>query len=283
MRGIPSYRAHAGISAAARQAVMAAMTALTLFPLYFMFVNAFKSRAEFLRYPLSFPQAPTLDNFREAFAGKNFLLWFWNSTVLTGGSVVLTTVVAALAAYAFAHMRFRGRDFLFNLIVPLMAIPPVVMLIPLFVVMARFRLVNTHAAPIVIYTGLMLPFTIYLLRNFFVTIPRSLIDAAAIDGCNTLQLVSRIILPLSAPALMTAMVVNAVWVWNELMIALVFLQSEELRTLMVGITLFRNRFTLNVPVIMAGLVAVTVPMLALYAAGQRYLIRGLIAGAVKGE
>ena len=106
-------------------------------------------------------------------------------------------------------------------------------------------------------------------------------EAALIDGAGQFQSFSRIILPLSVPAIITACVVNAVWVWNELLIALVFLQKESLRTVIVGITVFKQRFTLNVPVIMAGLTLVTVPMIVFYIFGQRYLVQGLLSGAIK--
>jgi ABC-type glycerol-3-phosphate transport system permease component len=165
--------------------------------------------------------------------------------------------------------------------IPLMAIPPIVMLIPLFQTTSVFHLLNTRLSVIVIYTGIMVPFTTYMLRNFFISIPSSMTEAAIMDGAGHFQTFTAVILPLSVPALITACVVNVVWVWNELLIALVFLQSESLRTLIVGITVFKNRFTLNVPVIMAGLTIVTVPMIAFYVFGQRYLVRGLLAGAIK--
>jgi ABC-type glycerol-3-phosphate transport system permease component len=201
---------------------------------------------------------------------------------LTAGSVLICTVIAILAAYAFAQMHFPGRDFLFNLITPLMVIPPIVMVIPMFVLFRQIHLVNNLGGPLIIYAGLMLPFTIYLLRNFFVTIPNEIQDAALIDGCTGFQVLTKIYLPLSRPALVTSMIVNAVWVWNELLIALVFLQNEELRTLIVGITTsLQKRFTLDVPSLMAGLTVATIPMILLYIIGQNALVRGLTAGYEK--
>jgi ABC-type glycerol-3-phosphate transport system permease component len=198
---------------------------------------------------------------------------------LTAGAVVVCSTIAILAAYAFAKMSFPGRDTLFNLITPLMVIPPIVMVIPMFVLFRPLHLVNNLGGPLIIYAGLMLPFTIYLLRNFFISIPNEIEEAAYIDGCTGFQVLTKIYLPLSKPALMTAMIVNAVWVWNELLIALVFLQTEERRTLMVGITTsVQKRFSLDVPSLMAGLTAVTIPMIILYLIGQKALVRGLVAG-----
>jgi ABC-type glycerol-3-phosphate transport system permease component len=191
-------------------------------------------------------------------------------------------VIAIMAANAFANMQFPGRDTLFNLITPLMVIPPIVMIIPMFVLYQKIGLINNLAGPIIIYTGLMLPFTIYLLRNFFITIPKEIQEAALMDGCTSFQLLTKINLPLSRPALVTSIIVNAVWVWNELLIALVFLQNEELRTLIVGIAAsLQKRFNLDVPSLMAGLAITTIPMILLYVFGQRALVRGLVAGFEK--
>lgn len=265
-----------------KQGSLFTLTILTLFPLYFMSVNALKNREDFLKNSLRLPQSIELQNFMKILQHPNLGLWFRNSIILTFGSVLLCTAIAILAAYAFAQMDFRGKDTLFNLITPLMVIPPIVMVIPMFVLFRQLRLVNNLAGPLVIYSGLMLPFTIYLLRNFFVTIPREIKEAALIDGCSGFQVLTKIYLPLSRPALVTSIIVNAVWVWNELLIALVFLQTEELRTLIVGITTsLQKRFTLDVPSLMAGLTIATLPMIIMYIIGQNALVRGLTAGYEK--
>lgn len=263
----------------AKQLALIILSLMTLFPLYFMFTNALKIQDEFFDNLLGLPQNLIFDNFLKILQHEFIGRWFANSIVLTAGSVLITTVIAILAAYAFALMKFPGRDTLFNLITPLMVIPPIVMVIPMFVLFRRIHLVNNLGGPLIIYAGLMLPFTIYLLRNFFITIPKEIQDAARIDGCSDFQVLTKIYLPLSKPAIVTSIIVNAVWVWNELLIALVFLQSEELRTLIVGITTsLQKRFTLDVPALMAGLAVATIPMIVLYIIGQNALVRGLVAG-----
>jgi ABC-type glycerol-3-phosphate transport system permease component len=269
-------------SATAKQVSLILLSLLTLFPLYFMLTNSLKVQDEFFGNLLGLPQNPILDNYLKILQHPNLGRWFINSIVLTAGAVVLSTGISILAAYAFAQMRFPGRDTLFNLITPLMVIPPIVMVIPMFVLFRQLRLVNNLGGPLIIYAGLMLPFTIFLLRNFFITIPQEIKDAALIDGATEFQVLSKIYLPLSKPALVTSIVVNAVWVWNELLIALVFLQTEELRTLIVGITTsLQKRFTLDVPSLMAGLAVATIPMIILYIIGQNALVRGLVAGHEK--
>ncbi len=135
---------------------------------------------------------------------------------------------------------------------------------------------------IIIYAGLTAPFSVYLLTSFFRTIPDELIESAMADGASHFRVLWQIIAPLSAPALVTLIIVNSLWVWNELLIALVFLPEDRLKTLMVGVTVFQGRYSLDVPVLMAGMLLASVPMLALYLIGQRFIIRGLTAGALKG-
>src|SRR5262249_31950955 len=144
------------------------------------------------------------------------------------------------------------------------------------------RLIDTYPGIILIYAGLTLPFSVYFLTNFFRSVPTELIEAAVADGASDLAVLLRVGLPLSPPALAARSGTSAPWVWNELLIALVFLPSDELKTLMVGITVFRSRYNLDVPVTMAGMLLASAPMVALYLLGQRYFIRGLTAGAVKG-
>ena len=242
------------------QILMILLVVVILFPLYFMSVNSFKTHEEYVNNMIGLPQAFTVQNYVEAFEGKPFGQWFLNSMLLTIAAVLVTGILALLAGYAFAKMKFRGQKALFRVIVPLMSVPPVVMIIPQFQIIKIFGLVNTRVSVIIIYVGIMLPMTIYLMRNFMKTVPDSLLDAAKIDGCGRLKALTAIMMPLSIPALITSSLVNIVWVWNELLISLVFLQREELRTLMVGITLFKGRFTLDIPVIMAGLVIATVPI-----------------------
>jgi ABC-type glycerol-3-phosphate transport system permease component len=147
--------------------------------------------------------------------------------------------------------------------------------------MVNIGLVNKIPSVIIIYCGLLIPFSVYLLVSFFRSLPPELFDAAAIDGCSNLDTFWRITLPLSTPAMVTLIVVNALFVWNELFIALVFLQGETVMTLMPGLTLFKGHFTVNEPLIMAGTLIATVPMILLYLFGQRLFVEGLVAGAVK--
>jgi raffinose/stachyose/melibiose transport system permease protein len=274
-----TLRGFLGVSV--RQVLVFSATLLSLFPVYFMTVSAFKTKAEYLANKWGLPPSLIFSNFNTALAGEKFFMRFANSAILTVGSVALSLIIACLAAYAFARSEFPGKRVLFNLILTLMVVPPVVMVVPLFVSMVRWDLVNTYQGTILIYTGLLLPFSIYLMTNFFQTIPHEIVEAARIDGCSNIGVFWRIMMPLSAPAVITLIVVNALWVWNELLIALVFMQKDELKTLMVGIAALRSRNYVDIPVTMAGLLIATIPIVVVYIFGQRYFIRGLTSGAVK--
>jgi ABC-type glycerol-3-phosphate transport system permease component len=264
-----------------KHVVLWAVTLAALLPGYVMVTGAFKSQADFARAPFAIPTSPTLHAFRTALS-DDFARWVLNSVILTAGSVAAVLVLAALAAWGFAQREFRGRETLLAALVSLMVVPPVVLLLPLFGMGSDLDLVGTYQYVILIYVGFMLPFSIYMLTNFFRTIPRPLIEAAIMDGASEFKVFRGVVLPLSAAPLITLAVVNTLWVWNELLLALVFLNDDTHRTLMVGITGFQSRNNLDVPTIMAGLSLASLPIVALYLFGQRFFVRGLVAGAIKG-
>ena len=262
--------------------VLVGATLLAFGPVLFMLMTALKTDKQYLDDTLGPPWPLSFGNFREALHGGDFFIWLKNSAIMTFGSVIVSTLAAALCAFAIARMRFRGQNVLLAVNIALLVVPPVVLLIPLFVEYVDTGLVSTYRGVIIIYAGLTAPFSVYLLTSFFRTIPDELLESAMADGASHFRLLWQIVAPLSAPAFVTLVVVNALWVWNELLIALVFLPEDRLKTLMVGITVFQGRYSLDVPVLMAGMLLASVPMLVLYLVGQRFFIRGLTAGAIKG-
>jgi ABC-type glycerol-3-phosphate transport system permease component len=266
-----------------KQLLMLLMAVSVIFPVYFMIITSFKTKMDYVGNMIGLPRKVVIANFATVFAGQSIFFWMLNSFIVTLGGVILSTAISALAAYAFSRIEFAGKEQIFNVLITLMVIPPVVMVIPLFITMVKAGLVNTYSSAVLVYAGLMIPFSIYLLRNFFITVPKAIVDSALIDGCTRFAAFLRIIVPLSAPAIVTLVIVNALWVWNELLIAIIFLQKTELRTLMVGLTIFQNRFMVNQPVIMAGLFLASIPMILLYLFGQKFFIRGMVGGSLKGE
>jgi ABC-type glycerol-3-phosphate transport system permease component len=269
-----------GMGVAVRQGILVLASASALLPLYSMVTAAFKGQMDYLAHPLGLPLHPTTAAFIQALS-SGFLRWLANSALISGVSVLITLALASLAAYAFSRLPFPGRSVTFTLMISLMVVPPIVMLIPLYELMSDANLINTYQAVIVIYAGLMLPFSIYLLTSFFNTVPRELLEAGAIDGAGHVRTLLTIIMPLATPALVTLGIVNLLWAWNELLIALVFLQDDTMKTLMVGITVFQSHFNLDVPITMAGLLIATLPIVAIYLGGQRFFVQGLAAGAIK--
>jgi len=256
---------------------------IALFLVYFMVITAFKTRHAYSLNKFNFPNPITIENFDIALRSGKFFLWFGNTVILAIGAVLISTIVATLAAFALARMqKFTGQAAIQAINTALMVIPPVVMIIPMFILLTKLKLISTYPGAILVYAGLVTPFSIYMLTNFFRSIPHEIIESALIDGASTFQVLMQIILPLAAPALITLVVVNTLWVWNDLLTALVLLNRDELRTLMVGITVFGSRYNSEVPVSMAGMLLASLPMLVLYLFGQRFFIRGLVAGAVKG-
>lgn len=264
-----------------KQLVLLFACLLALVPTIYMMVTALKSDAEYAVNKLGFPEAPVLDNFSAVLVDSPFLYWMLNSAILVAGSVIISTVISVLGAYAIATMRFRGRDTLLAVSTSLMAVPPVVMIVPLFVLYTQLGMVSTYSGAMLIYAGLITPFSVYLLTTFFRTVPRELYEAAHIDGAGHFTILLQVVLPLSMPALVTLVVVNSLYVWNDLLIAIIFMQDDAKRTLMAGISIFSGRYNNQVPLTMAGMVIASAPMFILYILFQKQFIRGLMSGAIK--
>lgn len=270
------------VGKAGRYLILSGFALSALAPGYLMLTGSMKTQDEFLASPWRLPMSPSLSAYAKAWS-DGLPLWFLNTIIVTIGSVLGVLLLATLAAWGFAHWRFRGRELLLGVVVSLMVVPPVVLLIPLFQFGAQLDLISTFRLVILTYIGLMLPFSIYLLANFFSSIPSSILEAAEIDGAGSWTVFRKIVLPLSGAPLATLVVVNVMWAWNELLLALVFLQDADKKTLMVGIASFKGRYSLDIPTVMAGLTLVTLPLIVAYVFGQRYFVQGLTAGSTKGE
>ena len=259
--------------------VLATLVALT--PTVFMLFTSLKSDEEYTFNKVGLPHRIVFDHFNNVLFESDFIGWMGNSIILAAGAVALSTVVSCLGAYAIARMQFWGRGLLFSVSTSLMAIPPVVMIVPLFVLYTQLGLISTYQGAILIYAGLITPFSVYLLTSFFRTLPREIFESARIDGAGDFLILLKIVIPLSLPALLTLVVVNALYVWNDLLIAIIFLQDDSKRTLMAGISVFQGRYGDQIPLTMAGMAFASAPMVILYIAFQKHYIQGLMAGSIK--
>jgi multiple sugar transport system permease protein len=225
------------------------------------------------------PQALSFDNYQQAWQRGNFLLAFANSTFVALAVTGFQVITSALAGYALARLKFRGRQALLLLILATLVIPFQILVVPIFLVLKWGHLVNT-------YWALILPtaasgFGIFLLRQYFLTVPVELEEAAALDGANRLQILWRVMLPLSRPALVTLFLFTFIGEWNDLFKPLVFTTRPELRTVQLALAEFQEQFTNNWSLLMASVVIATVPIVVVFLLGQRQFIQGISTTGIK--
>ena len=264
-----------------RHAFLAIICLAALYPLWFIVTTALKTNSAYQLDPTGFPTHPSLGALRSILVDQPLPRWLWNSFLVTVTSVVASTAIALLAAYAIVFGRFRGHRIFLSTSIALMVVPPVTLLVPMFVFMVDSGWVNHLQSVIVFYSGLLVPFAIFFLVNFFRTVPYELIEAASVEGAGPFTVLRRVVLPLAGAACFTLVVVQAIWVWNELLIALVFLQNDNARTLNAGLAEFQGRYSTNQPLVLAGALISIAPVVLLYLSGQRFFVRGLTAGIGK--
>ncbi len=250
------------------------------FPLIWMLYSGFKTNQEIANAPLALPAVWYWQHFVEAWQLGGLGRLYLNSLLVTGVSVTALVMIASLAAYAFARLRFRGRDALFYLLLIGLLLPAQVVIIPLFFLLRDLQLLNTYWALILPYMSWPLALTIYLLRSYYLTLERELEDAARIDGANLFQTYAFVMFPLVRPALATVVILNLVNLWNELLFAMLFIQDERLRTLPAGLLAFSGHYLVDYRLVFAALSITTVPILVLYFVFQRHVIAGLTTGAL---
>jgi ABC-type glycerol-3-phosphate transport system permease component len=268
-------------AALARHGVLIAAILVALAPIAFMAMTSLKSREDYARDRVGLPTDPTFDNISTVLSDPNLSTWILNSVVITVGSVLLAMVAGVLAAYPIARTSGWLPKGVLPGLVLLLAIPPVVLVVPLFIMMVNLGLLNSRLGVILTYAGLLTPLATYLMVGFIRGIPPELDEAAIIDGAGRGRVLLYVLLPVMRPALVTLGVVAAVYVWNEFLIALLFLQTQESQTLVVGIASLRGRFDINEPLLMAWSLMASLPVILVFLFGQRYFARGLVAGALK--
>lgn len=207
----------------------------------------------------------------------------FNSFVVTTAVVLFQLTICSLAGYAFARMHFRGRDLLFGILMMTMMIPAVVLIVPLFITVEKLGLLDTYAGLILPYPYLSTAFGTFLLRQFFMTIPRSLDEAARLDGCSDLGIFRHVVLPSSKPALATLAAFAFIWTWTDFYWPLLATSTRDMRTLEVGLSIFKDAYGgTNWPLQMTAAVIVLVPALLFFLALQRYFVKGVVLSGIKG-
>jgi raffinose/stachyose/melibiose transport system permease protein len=271
----------AGVSRWPLIAGMALLSVSAIFPLYFMGAAAFRTQHDWEHSKIGLPTTWSLRAFRDAWVSAHISLYFRNSAIVTVATIAATLVLATTAGFSFAKINWRGRQAGYFYVLSWMAIPPLLLMVPIYIEMVQLHLIDTWWSVIALYTALNLPFNVYLMAAFFRSLPDELIEAAHIDGASIHRIFVQVMLPLSRPALATLVIFNVLYVWNEFVFALLLLQSDNVKTLTVGVLQIQGRFFHDYPALMAGLVVTTIPVVGVYLVFQRYLIRAIVAGAIK--
>ena len=254
---------------------------ITLFPLFWMIAASFMTNGEATTYPPHVvPHAPTLVQYRELFVRLQIGRAFFSSTVIAVVSTLFSLLFNSMAGYAFAKLRFRGRERMFGLLLSALVIPAQVGMLPLFLMMKGLGLVNTYLG--VIIPSLASVFGIFMIRQFMLSIPQELLEAARIDGAGELRIFFQIVLPMLKPVLVTLSIFTFMTTWNDFMWPLIVLSDQSRYTLPVSIASLVGEHAQDVELMMAGSVVTVLPVLALFLFLQRYYIAGLMAGSVKG-
>jgi raffinose/stachyose/melibiose transport system permease protein len=254
---------------------------VAVLPLVGIFFTAFKTTAELSANPFALPEHWHWENFRDAWQGARFEIYFRSSVIVVVPVVVIASLLSTMSGYALGTMRFPGDNALMLLILLGLMVPFEAVIIPLWHLMGTFGLRNSYWALILPQVALSFSFGTFWMRAHFRGIPSELIDAAVVDGCSTWGVLWRVLFPLSRPALLSLIVLLFMWTWNEFFLALVMV-SGDLRTLPVGLALLRGRYASDVPVMAAAAIMVFMPVILLYFVFQRHFIRGMISGALKG-
>lgn len=269
---------------AAKYAVIAFFLLLFIFPVYWMFVSSFMNNAVLMSRPPCFnPFAGNLDTFKKLLGMPKYLVFFRNSAVVSLSTVLVCLLTSVFAGYSLSRYRFPGKNAIMTSVLSVQMFPTVAILISLYTFYSRFRLINTYPGLILADTMLALPLSIWLLKSFFDTIPKSLDEAARIDGCSRLQILFIIIAPLLKPGLLAVGIYTFLQSWDDYLFGMIIMNRDNMRTLPVGIAQsFIGEFVHDYSGMMGLSVLTSLPVIILFIFLQKYMIAGLTGGAVKG-
>jgi multiple sugar transport system permease protein len=260
--------------------VIYALAIIVIAPFLWMILTSFKDMSEIYVYPPKWlPEKFNFDNYVNAFTAAPFGRYYLNSLIVALAVTLGQLITCSMAAFAFARLRFKGRDILFYIFLGTMMIPYNVTMIPSFMVLYWLGWIDSYYALIV--PGLASAFGTFLLRQFFITIPRELEEAAYIDGATRFQVLRRIIVPLAKPALATLAIFTFMGVFNDFIWALIVINSEQMQTVQLGLAIFRDRYLTEWDLLMAGSVTAVLPILIVFFFAQKYFIKGITLSGLK--
>lgn len=262
-----------------------AVSAACIFPLLWMLGTALKTQQTVFSDLSLFPRHPHWENFYIAWTKANFGVYFLNSVFYTTVVVIGIVLIASLAAYAFSRLQFPGKNFFFYIFLAAMMIPLPGSFVALFVVLKKMHLTEGMILPRIGYVlaliNVGLSLSIFLLKTFFDQMPKDLEDSAKVDGCSRLGIWWHMALPIARPAIAVVVIFNALNVWNEYILAMLILQEKSMMPLQRGLMVFRGAHMTQYPLLMSGITITVIPIILIYLFMQKYIIKGIAAGAVK--
>jgi alpha-1,4-digalacturonate transport system permease protein len=263
-----------------RTTFLLVMTFIILAPVLWFVLSSFKDATELgARPPKIFPTEWAFSNYTEAFQMYNYMRYFTNSVIVTSIATILTLIINSMAAYAFAKYNFRGRDGLFVMTLAMIMIPLQVILIPIYLVVSSLGLVNTYWGMII--PAAATPTGVFIIRQYMLTIPDELIEAARIDGAGEFRIFARIVLPLCRPALAVVAIFSILWRWNDFLWPLLIAQKEELYTLPVALALLNGQLVVPYNIVLAMSVMSIIPVLFMFVFMQRQIVQGIAQTGIK--
>jgi ABC-type glycerol-3-phosphate transport system permease component len=252
------------------------------FPIIIVVLNSFKNTAEIASSQSIIPKKIVLDNYRVLFGQSNFMVFMKNSMIVTGFGVLFSVIIAAFSGYAISRWKGPLFDLYGKSLLMLQMFPLILVVIPLFILFKKVGLLNTYSSLIILYTTVNLPFSVWMYKGYFDKIPIFLEEAAIIDGASRMQVLFKIIMPISGPGITAVGIFSFLFSWNEYLLASLFLPLENNMTVPVGLQLFVQQFTAEWGTLMAGATTAMLPTLILFILVQKYFVSGALAGAVKG-
>lgn len=257
------------------------MAIATIVPLLYMVMVTFMSKEQYSMNMFSFPKTFNFDNYKIVLQNFDFIKMTINSFIISICSVALSLLVTTMAGYSLSKLNWRGKRFIYVMIATGMFMPGQVLLLPVYNLLIQMNLINSYLGLIVFNVAISVPFTIFMIIANLSGIQNEIIESAKIDGAGTFTVYWRIVIPLLKPTLATVAILNFINYWNELLYSMIILQNEELRTVTVSIVSLTTKFGSNPPVLYAGLLLSALPVVIVFFVLQKYIIKGVSAGAVK--
>jgi ABC-type glycerol-3-phosphate transport system permease component len=272
-----------GVELVIRWIVIVLLCIFSLFPVIWCLSTSFKPEAIIYRTPPEWiPRPPTLVNYQQILTNPYMGRYFFNTLVLAVGTSIVTMFVSVLAAYGFSRYRFTGSKFLIWTILFARILPRVSVIVPFYIILRNFHLINTYPGLILIYLTVCLPVAVWMLKGYFDNLPIEIEEAAVIDGCSAVSLLMRIIIPMSGPIVVTVIMNAFILSWNEFLFALTMTSGRAIRPIAVGLAFFIDEMGVRWGPLMAASILMSIPAIGFFSYAQGKMVHGLSAGAVKG-